>query len=80
VLLLKILYKGIYVTRIVSGLSRNRPKDRDAIMYSVKKLLNTWYINVAKNILVVMEVSEKESNEPFGKRGEFDIKKAGQKQ
>ena len=27
-----------------------------------------------------MEVSEKESNEPFGKRGEFDIKKAGQKQ
>ena len=35
---------------------------------------------MAKTILVVMEVSEKESNEPFGKRGEFDITKAGQKQ
>ena len=48
-------------------------------MYSVKELLKAWYINVAKNISVVMGVSEKESNmmSLLAKGGNLTLRKQG---
>lgn len=47
-------------------------------MYGVQKLLNTRGTLMWSRTFTGNEVSEEQINEPFGKTGEFEIKKAGQ--
>lgn len=47
-------------------------------MYGVEKLLNTCGTLMWPRISTGNEVSEEQINEPFGKTGEFEIKKPGQ--